>query len=255
MASHGHKVAVVQPDKFEFTAENFKRAEEVIARYPAGRQRSAVMPLLEIAQEQHDGWLPRAAMDYVAAVLGLAPMKVYEVASFYTMYNLQPVGKHHLQVCTTTPCWLRGSDDIMKTCETKLGVKSGETTADGLFTLQEVECLGACVNAPMMQVTSATPYRDGFYEDLTPHLVDGLIDALAANQTPEFGSLSGRKSSEPATGATTLQKGKKAKPKMDAQITTLDDTGEPSEEGLAILKQQEEKEKALQKNNHSDIKK
>lgn len=235
MAGAIHHHAVEQPKSFQFTPENFAKAKEIIARYPAGRQRSAVMPLLTLAQFQHDGWVPQAAIEYIASILGLAPIKVHEVASFYTMYNLAPVGKHHLQVCTTTPCWLRGSDEIVKACESKLGVKAGETTPDGLFTLVEAECLGACVNAPMLQVTSVNPERDGYYEDLTPHLAMSLIDALAADMAPEFGSLSGRKSSEPATGATTLQKGKKPKPKFDAKITSPDDTGEPSEKALAKI--------------------
>lgn len=237
------KTTTEQPAAFEFSPENFKKAQEIIARYPAGRQRSAVMPLLTLAQQQHGGWVPKAAMEHIAAILGLAPIKVHEVASFYTMYNLAPVGKHHLQVCTTTPCWLRGSDDVMKACESKLGVKNGETTADGLFTLQEVECLGACVNAPMMQVTSyGENARDGFYEDLTPHLAAELIDRLAAEMAPEFGSLAGRKSSEPATGATTLLKGKKARPKLDAKITTPDDNGAPTEAALAQIAKAKQEE-------------
>ncbi len=245
MATQARK-HVEQPESFEFTKENFEAAKKVIAKYPAGRQQSAVMPLLELAQQQHQGWLPRAAMDYVASILGMPPMKVYEVATFYTMYNLSPVGKHHLQVCTTTPCWLRGSDEILAACEAKLGVKAGETTPDGLFTLHEVECLGACVNAPMMQVTSS-PYRDGFYEDLTPHLTQQLIDLLAAGQKPEFGSLAGRKSSEPATGVTTLQKGKVKQPiKLDTKITTMDDTGAPSEEALALVSKPKKKAEKAQ---------
>jgi NADH-quinone oxidoreductase E subunit len=193
------------------------------------------MPLLTLAQQQNDGWIPQAAIEHIASILGLAPIKVQEVASFYTMYNLAPVGKHHLQVCVTTPCWLRGSDEVMKACEGKLGVKAGETTPDGLFTLTEVECLGACVNAPMMQVTSSAPHRDGFYEDLTPHLTMGLIDALAAGNGAEFSSLAGRKSSEPSTGATTLSHGKIAAVKLDAAITTMEDTGEPTAAALELV--------------------
>lgn len=240
---HAHSHSITQPTKFEFTKENFAKAQEIIARYPAGRQRSAVMPLLTLAQFQHDGWVPKAAIEYIAAILGLPAIKVHEVASFYTMYNLAPIGKHHLQVCTTTPCWLRGSDDIMKACESKLGVKAGHTTPDGLFTLVEAECLGACVNAPMMQVTSVNPERDGYYEDLTPHLAMNLIDQLAADMAPDFGSLSGRHSSEPSTGATTLQKGKKTKPKYDTKITTPEDDGAPTAAALAKIEKAKQGEK------------
>lgn len=231
----------VPAEKFEFTKENFAEAKRIIAQYPAGRQRSAVMPLLTLAQQQNNGWIPQAAIEYIASILGLAPIKVQEVASFYTMYNLAPVGKNHLQVCVTTPCWLRGSDEVVKACESRLGVKPGETTPDGLFTLTEVECLGACVNAPMMQVTSSAPHRDGFYEDLTPHLTMGLIDALAAGNAPEFGSLGGRKSSEPSTGATTLGQGRVAAVKLDTAITTMDDTGEPTAAALELVSKPKKK--------------
>ncbi len=142
-----------------------KLAKTIIARYPAGRQQSAVMPLLALAQRQNGGWLPKAAMDYVAGMLGMAPVRVYEVASFYTMYNLDPVGKNVIEVCTTTPCWLRGSDAIVEACEKHLGIGLGETTADGQFTLREAECLGACVNAPMCSI------GEHYYEDLTPENV------------------------------------------------------------------------------------
>ncbi len=238
MANVAKSSSCVQPDKFEFTKENFIKAQEIIARYPEGRQQSAVMPLLALAQKQHDNWLPKAAIEYVASILGMAPMRVYEVASFYSMYNLQPVGKYHLQVCGTTPCWLRGAGDIIAACEAKLGIESGHTTADGLFTLTEVECLGACVNAPMMQVTSSE--IDGYYEDLTPHIAQEIIDMLAANQIPEMGPQSQRHSSEPETGATSLlQRVKPVKPKFAAEITTMDDTGAPSiavEEAQEIVK-------------------
>ena len=132
-----------QPDRFAFTEENLALVRKTIAKYPAGRQASAVMPLLDLAQRQAGGWLPRAAMNHVAEMLEMPPIRVYEVASFYTMYNLAPVGRHHVRVCTTTPCWLRGSDQVVEACKRKLGVGLGETTADGQFTLDEVECLGA----------------------------------------------------------------------------------------------------------------
>jgi len=196
--------AAPQPKSFSFTAENLARAEKIIAKYPAGRQASAVIPLLYIAQNQNDNWVPKAALDYVAEILEMPPIKVYEVATFYTMFNLQPVGKNHVQVCTTTPCWLRGSADIVKACEHKLGIGAGETTPDGKFTLAEVECLGACVNAPMVQI------NDDFYEDLTPELMDKLLDTLAAGQKPAVGSQTGRKGSCAQDGPTSLRQKAKA---------------------------------------------
>ncbi|MBY0355580.1 MAG: NADH-quinone oxidoreductase subunit NuoE [Rickettsiales bacterium] len=201
-ATKGKVAAAPQPESFEFTPENLAEANMIIARYPEGRQASAVLPLLMIVQRQAEGWVPKVAMDYVAGMLGMAPIRVYEVATFYSMYNMQPVGRHHLQVCTTTPCWLRGSDDIMKACEKKLGIASGETTADGQFTLQEVECLGACVNAPMMQVMSyGKEFRDVYYEDLTAESTIALLEALARGEFPAAGPQSPRHASEPL-GAT-----------------------------------------------------
>lgn len=191
--------SALQPTVFVFTPENLERAKKVIAKYPAGRQQSAVLPLLDLAQRQHDNWLPRAAMDYVAGLLEMAPIRVYEVATFYTMFNLQPVGKWFFQICTTTPCMLRGSDDVVKTCESKLGVHLGESTPDGQFTLREVECLGTCVNAPVIQV------NDDVYEDLTAETTAQLIDGCRAGKPPKVGSLSGRKDSSNSAGMTTLR--------------------------------------------------
>ncbi|MBN8531631.1 MAG: NADH-quinone oxidoreductase subunit NuoE [Alphaproteobacteria bacterium] len=193
-----------EPTSFAFTAENLQKAKAVIAKYPAGRQQSAVMPLLDLAQRQmagpkNGGWLPRVAMDYVAEMLEMPPIRVYEVATFYTMYNLKPVGKHHVQVCTTTPCWLRGSDDVVSACKKSLGIGFGEMTADGQFTLSEVECLGACVNAPMVQV------NDDYYEDLDAASTEKLIEALKRGEKPKPGPQNGRKTSEPQGGATTLK--------------------------------------------------
>jgi NADH-quinone oxidoreductase subunit E len=178
---------IPQPHAFEFSAENMQRAREIISRYPAGRQRSAVMPLLALAQKQHENWLPKVAMDYIAALLEMQPMHVYEVATFYSMYNLRPMGKFHIQLCATTPCWLRGSDAIMKACEEYLGITVGHSTPDGMFTLSEVECLGACVNAPMCQITSDK--TDGFYEDLTPENIVEVLAILSEGGQPPFGSL------------------------------------------------------------------
>jgi len=197
MSAPQEATAVDQPESFEFTPENLEKAKAHIAKYPPGRQASAVLALLDLAQRQH-GWLPRAAMDTVARMLGMAPIRVYEVATFYTMFNLRPVGRYLLQVCTTTPCWLRGSDAVVEACERKLGVGVGQTTEDGLFTLVEVECLGACVNAPILQV------NDDYYEDLDGATTETLLDALKTGTPPPPGSLAGRHGSEPAGGRTTL---------------------------------------------------
>jgi NADH-quinone oxidoreductase E subunit len=198
--SSGHDdTPVDQPAHFAFTPENLEKAKAYIAKYPSGRQASAVLPLLDLAQRQHDNWLPRAAMDHVAALLSMAPIRVYEVATFYTMFNLRPVGKHFFQICTTTPCWLRGSDDVVAACKRKLGIEIGESTADGLFTLREVECLGACVNAPIIQV------NDDFYEDLDGASTEALIDALTRGEKPPMGSVRHRQTSAPEGGATTLR--------------------------------------------------
>jgi len=193
---------VNQPETFEFSAENQKKFKGIFAKYPKGREASAMMPLLDLAQRQHDGWLPRAAMDHVAEILDMAPIRVYEVATFYTMYNLAPVGKNHLQVCTNLPCWLRGSDDIMAACKKKLGVDVGESTPDGKFTLSEMECLGACVNAPMMQI------NDDFYEDLDESSTVAILDTLQSGGTPTPGPQNSRKGCEPEGGATTLKDAK-----------------------------------------------
>lgn len=197
-----------QPESFAF--KDADKVEEILARYPKGRQRSAVMPLLDLAQRQMatdkvGGWIPRAAMDEIARIIEQPPIKVYEVATFYSMYNLAPVGVHHVQCCTTTPCWLRGSADIVKAAEKKLGVHLGETTADGAFTLSEVECLGACVNAPMVQI------NDDYYEDLTPAQMTEIIEALAKGEKPDAGSQTGRQGAAPAPGLTSLQDQQKKK--------------------------------------------
>ena len=188
-------------EAFNFDAENKALTKTVIAKYPKGRQASAVLPLLDLAQRQNDGWLSRPAMDHVAEVLDMAPIRVYEVATFYSMYNLKPVGKHHVQVCTTTPCWLRGSDEVLDACKKRLGIEPGETTADGNFTLDEVECLAACVNAPMIQIA------DDYYEDLDAQSVTQILDDLAAGKTPTPGPQVKRQTSAPVTGAKTLIEG------------------------------------------------
>lgn len=187
-----------QPDAFEFSAENLERAETYIARYPEGRQASAVLALLDLAQHQCGGWLPRAAMDHVADMLGMAPIRVYEVVSFYEMLHDKPVGEHMVRVCTTTPCMLRGAEDILAACKDELGVGVGETTSDGKFTLAEFECLGACVNAPIVWID------DDFYEDLDPDITRRVLKAFREGKHPEPGPQTGRQASAPAGGPKTL---------------------------------------------------
>ncbi|MFM5914867.1 MAG: NADH-quinone oxidoreductase subunit NuoE [Chakrabartia godavariana] len=189
---------------FAFTPETMEKARVLIARYPAGRQASAVMGLLDLAQRQvgaetnTQGWLPVPVIEYVAAQLDMPYMRVYEVATFYTMYNMAPVGKFHVQVCGTTPCMLRGSDDVLAACKSK-GLIKGGTTADGLFTLNEVECLGACANAPMVQI------NDDNFEDLTFDSTVALLDALAAGKPVKIGPQIDRQTSCPEGGPTVLK--------------------------------------------------
>ncbi len=159
-------------EEFEFSKENLKLAKEILAKYPSSREKSAILPLLDLAQRQAGGWLPQHVIEYVADFIKIPYMRALEVASFYTMFNLKPVGEYHIQVCTTTPCWLKGSGDIVNSCKNRLQIEVGETTKDGKFTLTEVECLGACINAPMMQV------NDDYFEDLTPESTVKLIDNL-----------------------------------------------------------------------------
>ena len=159
-------------DEFNFTQASLAEVDKIMAKYPPDRKRSAVIPLLQLAQRQH-GWLPRGAIECVAGLVGVAPIRVLEVASFYTMFNLKPVGKYHVQVCSTTPCWLRGADKIMDACKKKLKISCKETTPDGLFTLSEVECLGACIDAPVIQV------NDDYHERLTEESVTKLLEDLA----------------------------------------------------------------------------
>lgn len=183
---------------FAFTEGNAKRAAAAMAHYPEDRKSSAVMALLDLAQRQNDGWLSPEAIEYVANYLEMAPIRVYEVASFYTMYNTAPVGKHLVQVCRTTPCWLRGAAGLTGACRDKLGIGLGETTEDGLFTLVEVECLGACANAPVVQI------GDDFFEDLSPERLGALLDDLAAGKEVAAGPQTGRQGSMAEGGSSTL---------------------------------------------------
>jgi len=196
-------VAQQQPDSFVFTAESEAEIKRHLAKYPEERKQSAVMPLLDIAQRQHDNWIPMKAIEEIAKRLEMPKMRVLEVASFYTMYNLKPVGKWFFQVCGTTPCMLRGSDDVIRCIKDKLDISSGETSACGQFSMLEVECLGACVNAPIIQL------NDDFYEDLDYQSTAALIDSLQAGKQPSHGSVIQRLGSEAKTGTTTLKSVKK----------------------------------------------
>ncbi|KAI9149832.1 NADH:ubiquinone oxidoreductase 24 [Blastocladiella emersonii ATCC 22665] len=182
---------------FKFSPENLKIAEEIVAKYPPQYKKGATMPLLDLGQRQH-GFTSISVMNEVARLLETPPMRVYEVATFYTMFNREPIGKYFLQVCTTTPCELCGASKIVKAIEDHLGIKLGETTKDKKFTLVEVECAGACVNAPVLAV------NDDYYEDLTPEATIKIIDQLANGKVPPPGPVSGRKGCEPHGGATTL---------------------------------------------------
>ncbi len=195
---------VAQPDSFAFDAESEAAIAMHLQKYPPEKKASAVLPLLDIVQRQmkrhtDSAWVPRVAMDVIAERLEMPPIRVYEVATFYLMFNMKPVGKWHLQLCTTTPCWLRGSDDVVKACRDITGIKGwGETSADGLFTMTEVECVGACVNAPILQV------NDDFYEDMDTETTKQLLEALKCNAPPKMGSMIGRQTSAPEGGPTTL---------------------------------------------------
>ncbi|EGO21504.1 NdufV2, NADH dehydrogenase 24 kd subunit [Serpula lacrymans var. lacrymans S7.9] len=184
---------------FEFTSDNIKRAEEIISRYPPQYKKAAVIPLLDLGQRQNKGWTSISVMNYVAKFLEMPPMRVYEVATFYTMFNREPIGENFVQVCTTTPCMLRGSTEILDTvCGHLGGIKPGETTKDGKFTVIEVECQGACSNAPMMVI------NDDFYEDLTSATTTKILDAFTKGQKPKPGPQSGRYTSENSAGLTSL---------------------------------------------------
>jgi NADH-quinone oxidoreductase subunit E len=190
--------AHLQPNEFVFTAENLAWAKKQIAKYPEGRQQSAVIPLLWRAQEQAGGWLPQKAIEHVAEILGMANIRVLEVATFYTMFNLAPVGKFHVQMCGTTPCMLRGAGALIDICNRRIGHQY-EVTADGKFSWVEVECLGACVNAPMAQINY------DYYEDLTPETFEKILDEMAAGRTPKPGPQIDRQMSAPIGGPTTLK--------------------------------------------------
>ena len=196
--------AVAEPDTFAFDARSHEQIDVILRRYPPERRASAVIPVLYVVQNQMfrlsgSGWVPKVAMDVVAGLLDMPPIRVYEVGTFYTMFNLKPVGRYNLQVCTTTPCWLRGSDDVVAACFKTTGIEHwGGTSADGLFTMTEVECLGACSNAPMMQI------NDDYYEDLDGPRTEALLEAFRRGETPTPGSTTGRQGSMAEGGPSTL---------------------------------------------------
>ena len=192
------KIAKEQPDKFEFNKKNLELAKKIISNYPDGKQQSAVMALLYISQRQNNNWIPLVAMKYIAKFLNIPYIKVYEVATFYTMYNLTPVGEYFFQVCTTTPCMIRGAYKLVDVCKKKISKNENNISKDGKSSWMEVECLGACVNAPMIQI------NEDYFEDLDPEKLEKIIDKINDKGTPKPGSYRGRTSSEPENIRKTL---------------------------------------------------
>ena len=198
------KISKDQPDSFKFNSKSLEAAEKIISNYPSGKQQSAVMALLYIAQRQNDNWIPLSAMKYIAKMLEMPYIKVYEVATFYTMYNLAPVGDYFFQVCTTTPCMIRGAYKLVDVCKKKITENEAEIAENGKASWMEVECLGACVNAPMIQI------NDDYFEDLNEEKLEKIIDQINKNQKPKPGSYRGRLSSEPENIRKTLLGNKNA---------------------------------------------
>jgi len=198
------KISKEQPENFEFNSNNLALANDIIKKYPDGKQQSAVMGLLYLAQRQNDNWIPLSAMKYIAKYLNMPYIKVYEVATFYSMYNLAPVGKFFYQVCTTTPCMLRGAYKLVDVCKSKISEKESHVTENGNCSWMEVECLGACINAPMIQI------NDDYYEDLDEKKLEGIIEKTLKGETPKPGSYRGRTSSEPENNRETLVESKNA---------------------------------------------
>jgi|TARA_B100000586_G_C19965879_1_gene365751 NADH-quinone oxidoreductase subunit E len=198
------KISKEQPESFEFDNKNLEAANKIISNYPDGKQQSAVMALLYLAQRQNDNWIPLVAMKYIAKFLDMPYIKVYEVATFYTMYNLTPVGKYFFQVCTTTPCMIRGAYKLVDVCKKKLSEKENQISENGKSSWIEVECLGACVNAPMIQI------NDSYFEDLDPEKLEKIIDQISRNESPKSGSYKGRLNSEPENIRKTLLGNKNA---------------------------------------------
>tara|TARA_B100000035_G_scaffold307020_1_gene309766 strand:- start:543 stop:1130 length:588 start_codon:yes stop_codon:yes gene_type:complete len=181
----------VQPDNFTFSNENLLKAREIVKMYPKNYKESSIMPLLSMAQSQNNGWLPKKAIEYVSKFLKVPEMKVLEIATFYSMYNLSPVGKHHIEICTTSPCMLRGSDNLLEKLKNWIGINTGEVSQDNKFSLNRVECLGACVNAPVVKI------NENYYEDLDLQSFEELINKLSNNKNVKIGPQSSRKGSEP----------------------------------------------------------
>ncbi len=198
------KISKDQPEKFEFNDKNLEVANKVISNYPKGKQQSAVMALLYIAQKQNNNWIPLSAMKYIAKFLDMPYIKVYEVATFYTMYNLAPVGEYFFQVCTTTPCMLRGAYKLVNVCKSKISENENEISSNGKTSWMEVECLGACVNAPMIQI------NNDYFEDLDEKNLEKIIQNIQEGQKIQPGSYKGRKSTEPASNRITLMDSKNA---------------------------------------------
>ena len=192
------KICKEQPEKFEFNATNYETAKKILSNYPEGKKQSAVMPLLYLVQEQNENWIPLAAMKYIAKFLNMPYIKVYEVATFYSMYNLSPVGKNFIQVCTTTPCMIRGAYKIVEACKEKISENENELSNDKQCSWVEVECLGACVNAPMMQINK------NYYEDLDKEKTLKILDQILKGESPKPGSYRGRVNSEPENNRKTL---------------------------------------------------
>ena len=192
------KISKDQPDNFKFNEKSLNAAEKIISNYPKGKQQSAVMALLYIAQRQNNNWIPLSAMKYIAKLLDMPYIKVYEVATFYSMYNLAPVGKYFFQVCTTTPCMLRGAYELVDICKKKISKNESKLSKDGKSSWMEVECLGACVNAPMIQI------NDDYFEDLDKEKTEQILEMILNDKHPKAGSYKNRKNSEPQSGRTTL---------------------------------------------------
>ena len=198
------KISKEQPSDFEFSKKNLEEANKIIKNYPEGKQQSAVMALLYLAQKQNDNWIPLSAMKYIGKFLNIPYIKVYEVATFYSMYNLSPVGKYFFQICTTTPCMIRGAYDIVKACKEKISDKEKQLSKDKTCSWMEVECLGACINAPMMQI------NDDYFEDLNKDKMEKIIKQINLNEPIKPGSYRGRNSSEPENNRKTLLENKNA---------------------------------------------
>ena len=198
------KISKNQPDNFEFDSKNLEEAEKIITNYPKGKQKSAVMALLYIAQKQNNNWIPLSAMKYIAKMLDMPYIKVYEVATFYSMYNLTPVGEYFFQVCTTTPCMIRGAYKLVDVCKKKISENESEISKNGKSSWMEVECLGACVNSPMVQI------NDDYFEDLDEKKLEKIIENIKNGQEIKSGSYKGRKSSEPENTRITLMDAKNA---------------------------------------------